>query len=515
MIAPSPSPDETPHTRRLIVTGLVTVATLGCALIGLSLAYFFRSGTTGSTATLGLIGVIAGAVAACVLLHRIILDLAKRERAAADQAGHDLLSGLANRQLFQQWLDYETARQRRENTHFALLVLDIDHFKDINDHHGHDVGDRMIVSAARRISDTLRPSDRFARLGGDEFVILQPNVRSSRDSESMAYRIVEAMRRPFDLGRVEISTSVSIGIAMCPDNANEPEELFKLADLALYRAKKEGRDRLAFFDERMSADLARRRSFEIELAETIRNDALVLDFQPIFAMPDQRPVAMEARLRWPHPERGMVSARDFQNLAEERGLAAPLGEWMLRHACREAVTWKQGELIVNIGVTHFRMRDFAPQLLAILHETGLDPSHLDIQLTEDHLANGVEQIQQTMKWLRVEGVTFTLAQYGGGATSLADLRRFPFSRIRLDRGCLHAMQGATEPAAILHAVTHLGRALGMIVAADGVETQEQAQILTAFGVQEMQGRMLCGHISGADAAHMLSSGADDATAGAA
>jgi diguanylate cyclase (GGDEF)-like protein len=515
MIVRQPSSEETPHTRRLIVIGIVTVMTLGGALIGLSLAYYFRSGISGTSATIGLTGVILGAVAACVLLHRIIMDLAKRERAAANQAGHDLLSGLANRQLFQQWLDYEIARQRRENSLFALLILDIDHFKEINDHHGHHIGDRMIVAAARRISETLRPSDRFARLGGDEFIILQPNIRSSHDCEAMAYRIVDAMRQSFDLGHIEISTSVSIGIAMCPDNASEPEDLFKLADLALYRAKKEGRNRLAFFDERMSADLARRRSFEIELAETIRNNALVLDYQPIFDMPDQTPVGMEARLRWPHPDRGMVSARDFQNLAEERGLAAPLGEWMLRHACHDAVAWNRGILIVNIGVTHFRMRDFAPQLLAILHETELEPSKLNIQLTEEHLATGAHQIQQTMKVLRMEGVTFTLAQYGAGATSLADLRRFPFSRIRLDRGCLHAMQGATEPAAILHAVTHLGRALGMIVAADGVETQEQAQILTAFGVQEMQGRMLCGHMGEAEATALLNSGESDATAGAA
>jgi len=509
------SPLETPHTRRLIVTGLVTVTTLGGSLIGLSLAYYFRSGISGTTATIGLTGVIAGAIAACALLHRIIMDLAKRERAATDQAGHDLLSGLANRQLFQQWLDYEIARQRRDNSHFALLILDIDHFKEINDHHGHHIGDQMIAAAARRISETLRPSDRFARLGGDEFVILQPNIRSSRDCEAMAYRIVEAMRQPFDLNGIEISTSVSIGIAIYPENASEPEVLFRLTDLALYRAKKEGRNRLAFFDERMSADLARRRIFEIELAEAIRKNGLVLDYQPVFNMPERGPVAMEARLRWPHPERGMILAGDFQNIAEERGLAAPLGEWMLRHTCRDAVAWNRGMLIINIGVTHFRMRDFAPQLLAILHETEFDPSNLNIQLTEDHLATSTEQIQQTIKWLRMEGVTFTLAQYGAGVTSLADLRRFPFSRIRLDEGCLHSMQGAIEPAAILHAITDLGRALNLIVAADGVETQIQSQILTAFGVQEMQGPMLCGHISAEEAASLLTLGKNDVTAGAA
>jgi EAL domain-containing protein (putative c-di-GMP-specific phosphodiesterase class I) len=188
---------------------------------------------------------------------------------------------------------------------------------------------------------------------------------------------------------------------------------------------------------------------------------------------------------------------------------------MLRHTCRDAVAWNRGMLIINIGVTHFRMRDFAPHLLAILHETEFDPSNLNIQLTEDHLATSTEQIQQTMKWLRMEGVTFTLAQYGAGATSLADLRRFPFSRIRLDEGCLHSMQGAIEPAAILHAITDLGRALNLIVAADGVETQIQSQILTAFGVQEMQGLMLCGHISAEEAASLLTLGKNDVTAGAA
>ena len=514
MIAKKPaSPEETPYRRRLVTAGLLTTGALGTALIGLGVAMYVRLGDSGSAQLGGLIILTLATLAACIVLRQVIIDLARREKAAARQAGRDLLSGLANRQLFQQWLDYEQARQKREHSQFALMILDIDHFKQINDHHGHDVGDRMIMAAARRVSDSLRPSDRFARIGGDEFVILQTNVRSSRDVEALALRIVSAMRDPFDLGTVELSTSVSIGIAICPDNATEGEELLKLADLALYRAKKEGRNRHAFFDERMSADLARRRTFEIELSEAIQHNALVLDYQPVFAMPGKRAVACEARLRWPHPERGMISARDFQSLAEERGLASPLGEWLLRQACHHAAMWDQ-ELIINIGVTHFKMRDFAPQLLAILHETGLDPARLDIQLTESHLSGGTEPIMQTMKWLRSEGVTFTLAQYGSGVTSLNDLRRFPFSRIRLDRSCLHAMQGATDQAAILHAATHYARALGLIVAADGVETQEQVQILVAFGVQEMQGRMLCGHLAAQDVSGILGDTASDA-AGAA
>lgn len=442
-----------------------------------------------------LLGGTATAIACAVLVSQILLALGRREKRAAREAGHDLLSGLANRKLFRRWIDYELARRRREDSRFAIMYLDIDHFKDINDRYGHDAGDRMIVALARRLSDSLRPTDRLARFGGDEFALLQTGVRSMSDAEALATRIVEAMRQPFSLGKVEVLSSVSIGIALCPDNAGLRDDLMKLADLALYRAKKEGRDRFAFFDARMGEDLARRRSFGVELATAIEDDALSLDFQPVFDAGERRMAGVEARLRWPHAQRGMIDAKDITSIAEERGLLLPLGDWMLRRACMTARAWPDLRICVGVTHVHFRHPDFAAQVRKVLDDTGLEPSRLDLSIDEDCLLEPKDETIAGMSLLRQEGVRFTLAHFGAGVASLNYLRRFPLSRIKIDRQCTDVSHGTTANAAVLHAVIHLGRALGLTMAADGIEAEDQAHYLTALGCDELQGRLLCRYVS--------------------
>lgn len=485
---------------------------MAAALVAaLWIAYFTR----GDSSPAALAGLAAGtflSTSAGLFLRGVIRDLAAREKIAARQAGHDLLSGLANRKLFAQWLEYELARRRREDARFALMYLDIDHFKDINDRHGHDAGDRMIASVAKRISATLRPTDRLARFGGDEFAILQTGVRTMRDAEALATRIVEAMRASFDLGRLEIVSSVSIGIALCPDNASEGDDLMKLADLALYRAKKEGRNRFAFFDSRMGEELARRNAFSAELSDAIEGDALQLDYQPVFTAGDRRLVCAEARLRWPHPHRGIIESREFTNVAEERGLLLPLGEWMLRRACLDANAWNGARVCVNVSPIQFAHHDFAAHVLRVLQDTGLDPGALDIALSEESILRPKAHAIAGMTTLRNEGVRFTLADYGSGVASIDYIRRFPFSRIKLDRSRTEPAPGMTENAAVLHAVIHLGRAIGLTITADGVQEDEQLRYLTALGCHEVQGRLLSRYVSGDEIARIAAEGPSNAAA---
>ncbi len=499
MIATGPGhPDRAPAARKLIKTGIAIALTLSVALIASVWLFYFVAGERSAPTLAALLSTTLAATLAGLYLRQTILDLAAREQDAARQAGHDLLSGLANRLLFTQWVDYELARHRREATQFALMYLDIDHFKEINDRYGHDAGDRMIVAVARRISETLRPTDRLARFGGDEFAILQTGVHSLRDAEALASRVLAAMQKSFDLGKLEILSSVSIGIALCPDNASERDDLMNLADMALYRAKKEGRNRLAFFDTRMGEALARRHDLETELATAIETGALALDYQPIYTAQEQRLTGVEARLRWPHPVRGFIEAKDFVAIAEERGHSLPLGDWVLRKACTDARAWPGLRVAVNVSSIQFRNQDFAPQVLRLLHETGLDPDRLEIQLTEETVLGKPDVAISTMKALRGEGVRFAIAQYGSGMASVNYLRRFPFGKLKIDRLFLEAALGSTENGVILHAITHLGRALGLMVAADGVETEEQMRFLTALGCTEMQGRLLSRHVSAED-----------------
>lgn len=504
----SSAPEGAPRAPWLIRIGVFTAFALAAMLAALLWTILLTDAApTGGALVAAAFGASA-AFAGAFLIRRIILDLAEREKQAARDAGHDLLSGLANRKLFEQWIDYELARHRRENTHFALMYLDIDHFKDINDRHGHDAGDRMIKAAAQRIAGMLRPTDRLARFGGDEFAILQSGVRTIRDAEALASRIVEAMRACFALGSAEVATSVSIGIALCPDNAAERDDLMQLADLALYRAKKEGRDRIAFFDARMGEELALRRRFGAELGDAIAAGALALDFQPVFAATDRRLVGAEARLRWPHPQRGMIGVRDFMDVAEERGLLTPLFAWTLREACAVALDWNGVRLCVSVPSAQFNRPDFAQQTLHILHGEGFDPARLDLAIEEDCILEPKTEAMAGMQALRREGVRFTLAHYGAGVASLAHVRRFPFTRIKLDRACLDLSPGMTDNAAVLHAVIHLGRALGLTIGADGLEQIEQARYLAALGCHEVQGPLLCRYVASNEIENMLAAPRD-------
>jgi len=425
----------------------------------------------------------------CVVWHtqRTVNRLAESEAKAKRVAGHDILSGLPNRFLFNELIDAEIGRCARNKNSFALFYLDLDRFKEINDTFGHDAGDQLIISITSRITRILRHNDRMARLGGDEFGILQTEVKDPRDSAALAQRIFNALAVPFDLGERQVFAGISIGIALCPQDAKDRNGLMCLADLALYRSKHEGRNRFSFFEARMGEHLRLRKAIEDELRQAIANDGLTVEYQPIVSGEDQNMVGVEALVRWNHPTQGDLSPESFIGLAEERGLIVPLGEWVLRRACLDAKQWPHLRVAVNVSPIQFRHKEFVSSVVAILNETGLEPQRLELELTEGVVVEDADQAENSIIELRALGIRMVLDDFGTGYSSLIYLRRFAFDKIKIDRSFLQTMEPSGESAIIIESIVHLGRALGLTVNAEGIETQEQAEFLRAKGCHELQG----------------------------
>jgi diguanylate cyclase (GGDEF)-like protein len=419
--------------------------------------------------------------------RRLLRRLAASEAKAKEVAGRDILSGLPNRLLFNELFDAELARCQRKNLHFALFYVDIDHFKLINDKHGHDIGDQMLVAVTQRILKVLRNCDSFARLGGDEFAILQSEVHDPRDCAALATRIIEAMGPPFTAGGAQILASVSIGIAIYPGNGRTRESLGHVADLALYRAKGEGRNRFAFFEPKMGEELRLRQNAEDGLRHAIANDELVLLYQPVIAAASGRMVGVEALVRWRHKTQGLLTADSFIGLAESRGLIVPLGEWVLRHACRDAMRWPDLRVAVNVSPVQFRQKDFVASVEHIVKEAGIDPGRLELELTEGVVISDADQAEKSIIDLRALGIRMALDDFGNGYSSLIYLRRFAFDKIKIDRSFLESMEMSGESAIIVESIVKLGQALGLTVTAEGIESEDQVAFLQTLGCDELQG----------------------------
>jgi diguanylate cyclase (GGDEF)-like protein len=427
--------------------------------------------------------------AALVVYHsrRVARVLTESEARAQQLAGQDLLSGLPNRALFNQYLDAEIGRTARTGSSFALFYLDLDRFKEINDSFGHEAGDRLIKAATQRIGAILRGGDRLARLGGDEFAVLQTEVRSPRDCEMLAKRILQEMAQPFDLGEQKVFAGISIGIALHPHDAKDLQGLMRRADLALYRAKNEGRNRFCFFEQRMGEELRMRKTVEDELRSAIDRDELTAQYQPIVSADGERVVGLEALVRWRHPVHGLIWPERFVGVAEDSGLILPLGEWMLRRACTDARRWPELYVAVNVSPIQFRHKAFPVAVERILKETGMEPSRLELELTEGVIVKDADQAENAIIELRAQGVRLALDDFGIGYSSLIYLRRFAFDKIKIDKSFLQSMEMTGESAIILHSIVHLGRALGLTVTAEGIEHVDQQRFLQALGCHELQG----------------------------
>lgn len=416
-----------------------------------------------------------------------------KERIAAEQrihhmAHHDALTDLPNRSLLCDRLDRAIARAQRHDTRIAVLYLDLDKFKMVNDTLGHHVGDELLKSVAARIEETIRDTDTVGRLGGDEFAIIAEDVATMDDVVILARRLVEVLARPHDIAGHSVVSAGSIGIAMTPDDGLEREVLLKNADLALYRAKAEGRGTFRFFESRMDAELQERRDIERDLKLALIRDEFTLHYQPQHDLQRSGVVGYEALVRWQHPTRGDVPPANFITIAEQAGLITEIGEWVLRTACREAARWEDAvKVAVNLSPAQFRKNDVAASVERILSQTGLDPRRLELEITETLLLQNTDFVLDQLNRLRALGVSIAMDDFGTGYSSLSYLARFPFDKIKIDRSFTRSVDRDHNVQAIVTSIIGLGSTLSMTITAEGVETAEQAEALRKAGVDQVQG----------------------------
>ena len=369
----------------------------------------------------------------------------------------------------------------------AVFYIDLDHFKDVNDTLGHHIGDELILAVTQRLSHIMRGDDLVARLGGDEFAIITICASDSYSLQAIAGRIISAVCAPYSISGHTINIGASIGIAVIDRRARDAGDILRYADMALYRAKNEGRNRACIYDAAMDADLSQRKLLESDLLHAIRNDGLAAAYQPIVNASGDTMVGVEALARWTHPTAGVIPPSVFIPIAENSGLIVELGEWMLRRACLDGRNWPGLTVAVNVSPLQFRRSDFVDVVERILKETEFDANRLELELTESTLLGNLETAELSMLRLKAIGVRFALDDFGTGYSSLLYLRRFPFDKLKIDSSFVRSIETAPDAAAIVHAVVSLGRGLGMRVTAEGVENAEQHLFLRAAGVHSMQG----------------------------
>jgi diguanylate cyclase (GGDEF)-like protein/PAS domain S-box-containing protein len=427
-----------------------------------------------------------------------IQDVTDRKRAEQQlhyDAFHDALTGLANRALFTDHLKLALARTQRQADHeFAVLFLDLDRFKVINDSLGHMVGDQLLVGIARRLETCLRPGDTVARLGGDEFTILLEDLTGEADAIEIAERLQSALAMPFNLGGQQVFTTASIGITLSSIGYNRPEDCLRDADTAMYRAKQHGKARHELFDSSMHARAMKLLQVESDLRRAVEHHELVVYYQPIMSLETERIRGFEALVRWQHPQQGLISPVDFIPVAEETGLIVPLGQWVLSEACRQARVWQEQfpsdpplSISVNISAKQFAQPGLIEQVEHVLRETGLAPGSLQLELTESVVMESIETATDLLHRLRALGVALSIDDFGTGYSSLNYLHNFPLDTLKIDRSFVSQMAGNNENTEIVQTIVTLARSLGMNVVAEGIETEMQLSSLQALECEGGQG----------------------------
>jgi diguanylate cyclase (GGDEF)-like protein len=410
------------------------------------------------------------------------------------EAFRDSLTGLPNRALFMDRLAHALARSERVGVNVAVLFLDLDRFRILNETLGHEIGDRLLVEVGHRIAGCLRPEDTVARLGGDEFALLIEETADLAGAAALAERVSAELQRPFLVDGRDVLISASIGIALTGGGSMQPDEVLHNADLAMYQAKAEGRARYELYQPGLSVSTRERLDLQSDLRAAGVRRELTLRYQPVVTLSTLRPVEVEALIRWDHRRRGALLPADFIALSEETGLIVPMGQWVLREACRQARTWQidgvdGSELIVgvNLSATQFERDALAEELAAILRETGLDPKRLQLEVSEAVLTRDDPRMLGRLETLKAIGVRLAIDDFGSGDASLSYLRRLPVDCLKIDRSLVKGVGYETEDTAIIRAVTTLARSLGILVTAEGVETAEQLAQLRAVGCDQGQG----------------------------
>jgi diguanylate cyclase (GGDEF)-like protein/PAS domain S-box-containing protein len=420
-----------------------------------------------------------------------LMDITERKRAEARLAflaQHDGLTGLPNRNLLRQQMDEILLHTRRSAEKAAVLVLGLDNFKSVNDTLGHGVGDKLLRGVAKRLRSSLREEDTLARLNSDEFAIIQTGLARPEDAALLSRRLLEAICDPYLLDGHSVVIGATIGIAMAPSDGDDSEKLLKNADMALSRAKTESRGTFSFFEAGMDARAQSRRKIELELRDAIQNEALRPHYQPLIDLSTGRITCFEALVRWPHPERGMVSPGEFIPIAEETGLINGVGGLMLRRACMDAALWPDDvRVAVNLSPAQFRVGNLLSIVMDALKQSGLPPERLEVEITETVLLEKSDTVLATLHALRSLGLRISMDDFGTGFSSLSYLRSFPFDKIKIDQLFVRDLASNRDAQAIIRSIVSLGQGLGVTITAEGVETEAELSCLRAEGCHEAQG----------------------------
>jgi diguanylate cyclase (GGDEF)-like protein len=434
-------------------------------------------------AMIAIFGITRVARAQAASLRSVVEEIEGR---AMDMAMRDPLTGLFNRSAFRRRLENAVAKRAGKEL-IGVLYVDLDRFKEVNDGFGHHAGDTLLSRVTDRLRELSGQDVTIARLGGDEFALIIERQSEESDIEAFGQSISRALGEPFDIGEAEVSIGGSVGLAVAPVDAYETAELVRRADIAMYRVKESGRGTCLRFDESMEDDAKKRKSLESDLRKALDRNELHLNYQPYFASDGETMVGVEALVRWNHPEQGLISPAVFVPIAEDSGLIHQLSDFVMQTAMRQAMEWPDLTLALNLSPVQFRRKETVGTLLGFVEEIGIDPKRIEIEITEGVLVEDTETAIRVLKQFHDAGMHIALDDFGTGYSSLSYLRRFPFDKLKIDQSFVRNLGGGPGSAAIIHAVVSLGRALGLIVHAEGVETLEHHIFLRASGCHHMQG----------------------------
>jgi len=443
-------------------------------------------------------------------------ELTRREEELSFLATHDALTGLPNRTLIQDRVEQMIARSRRSQTPVAALFIDLDNFKDVNDTLGHGVGDELLCAVAARLDAVVRDADALGRLGGDEFVVISEELSLAAGPELIAERLLEALEQPFRLGtekETRVSVAASIGIAM--GDRTSAEELLREADIAMYRAKWDGKNRYVVFETSMQDTVQKRMELEMDLREALENEEFLLAYQPTIDLSDMSPTGVEALIRWEHPKRGVLQPDDFIPLLEETGLITEIGKWVLEQACVQGAAWRAAgypiSMAVNVSGRQLDTDQLVVDIEGALAESGLDPAALTIEVTETTLMKNIEETAHRLTAIKALGVRIAIDDFGTGYSSLAHLQRFPVDALKIDRSFISGLKSNEEGATLIHSLVQLGKALSIETFAEGIEQQHELALLQDEDCDSGQGFLIARPLDVAATEEFLRSCADNTT----